>query len=88
MTTLSNKGKKWVANKYWHRTGNANWVFHSLKDGKITTQLLNHSATPIVRYVKVDGERLAPIVSEGRRTVKGNTSPYDGNMKYLNICYR
>ncbi len=60
------KGKKWVANKYWHRVGNANWVFNSIKDGNITAQLLSHSATPIVRHVKV----------------KSNTSPYDGNLIY------
>ncbi|WP_413161139.1 group II intron reverse transcriptase/maturase [Capilliphycus salinus ALCB114379] len=61
-----NKGKKWVANKYWHRIGNANWVFCSMKNGEILAQLLNHSATPIVRHVKV----------------KGNASPYDGNLIY------
>ncbi|MEA5498799.1 group II intron reverse transcriptase/maturase [Limnoraphis robusta Tam1] len=62
----SNKGKKWVANKYWHRVGNANWVFCSIKDGEITAQLLKHNATPIVRHVKV----------------KDVASPYDGNLIY------
>ncbi|MEL7038510.1 MAG: group II intron reverse transcriptase/maturase [Cyanobacteria bacterium J06592_8] len=61
-----NKGKKWAVNKYWHRVGNANWVFNSMKNGNTTAQLLNHSATPIVRHVKV----------------KGNASPYDGNLIY------
>ena len=61
-----NKGKRWVADKYWHKVGNANWVFSSTKDGEITTQLLKHSATPIVRHVKV----------------KGDASPYDGNLIY------
>ena len=61
-----NKGKRWAANKYWHRTGNANWVFCSMKNGEITARLLKHDATPIVRHVKV----------------KGNASPYDGNLVY------
>jgi RNA-directed DNA polymerase len=61
-----NKGKKWVANKYWHRVGNANWVFNSMKNGESSAQLLKHNATPIVRHVKV----------------KGNASPYDGNLIY------
>ncbi|MCG5061325.1 MAG: group II intron reverse transcriptase/maturase [Limnoraphis sp. WC205] len=60
------KGKKWVANKYWHKIGNANWVFSFTKDGKITEQLLRHSATSIVRHVKTTG----------------TASPYDGNLIY------
>ncbi|MFZ1026342.1 MAG: group II intron maturase-specific domain-containing protein, partial [Limnoraphis robusta] len=61
-----NKSKKWAVNKYWHRIGNANWVFCSKKDGEITAQLLNHAATPIVRHVKV----------------KDVASPYDGDLIY------
>lgn len=60
------KGKKWVADKYWHRIGNANWVFSSTKDGNITEPLLNHSATLITRHVKV----------------KDVASPYNGDLIY------
>lgn len=63
------KGKKWVANKYWHRIGNANWVFSSMKDGEITEQLLSHCATSIVRHVKV----------------KDVASPYNGDLIYWSL---
>ncbi len=50
------KNKGWVVNKYWHSSGNRNWVF-STKEGDDAFKLLTHSDTPIVRHVKVKGER-------------------------------
>ena len=48
-----NKGKRWVANKYWHSSDNRNWVFASKKGGKINFELAEHVKTSIVRHVKV-----------------------------------
>ena len=65
-----NKSKTWVAGKYWHsvktETKDRNWVFSSLKDGQITSQLFNHADTPIVRHTKV----------------KDITSPFNGDWVY------
>lgn len=60
-----NKGKKWIANKYWKSIGGDNWVF-ATRDGKNPVRLFKHSSTPIKDYVKV----------------KGDASPYDGNLVY------
>ena len=46
------KGKKWVADKYWHSQGNRNWVF-ATKGYKLCI----HADTPIVRHTKVRGNR-------------------------------
>jgi RNA-directed DNA polymerase len=46
------KGKRWVADKYWHSQGNRNWVF-ATKGYK----LCFHADTPIVRHTKVKGNR-------------------------------
>jgi RNA-directed DNA polymerase len=48
--------------KYWRTVGNRNWCF-STEDG---LELAQHSATPILRYVKV----------------KGEASPYNGDWIY------
>jgi RNA-directed DNA polymerase len=60
------KSKSWVANKYWqsdYSNGKMrNWVFGT-KEGM---KFVMHSDTPIVRHVKV----------------KGNKSPFDGDMIY------
>jgi len=56
----------WVANKYWHPIGGDNWVFATRQGGENPMKLANHSATLIVRHVKV----------------KGDASPYDGNLVY------
>jgi len=61
-----NKSGKWVANKYWQTIGGDNWVFATARDGKNPLQLCKHSATEIVRHVKV----------------KGDASHYDGNLAY------
>ena len=37
------KGKKWIANKYWHTIGNSKWVFAAFEAGKKSIQLLKHT---------------------------------------------
>ena len=49
-----NKGKKWLAKRYWKTIGGDNWVF-TTREGKNPIRLLKHSATPIKDYVKVTG---------------------------------
>ncbi|BAY14126.1 RNA-directed DNA polymerase (plasmid) [Calothrix sp. NIES-2098] len=61
-----NKSAAWVTRKYWHTVGGDNWVFAVTKDGKVAETLIRYSSKPIVRYIKV----------------KGNASPFDGNLKY------
>ena len=58
------KSATWVNNKYFHILGKRKWVF---QDGNYS--LLDHSDTPIVRHVKVQGTR----------------SPYDGDWVYWTI---
>jgi RNA-directed DNA polymerase len=61
-----NKGEKWIANKYWKTVDGDNWVF-TTRSGN-TTRLTKHSSTKVQSddYVKV----------------KGEASPYDGNLVY------
>jgi RNA-directed DNA polymerase len=61
-----NKSGEWVSKRYWHSLGGDNWVFATRKEGENPLWLLNHADTPIVRHVKV----------------KGESSPYDGNLVY------
>jgi RNA-directed DNA polymerase len=58
----SNKGKKWTASRYWKLNDGKGWRFVS--DNEIT--LFKHSETPIIRHVKIQGQR----------------SPYDGDWVY------
>jgi RNA-directed DNA polymerase len=60
------KNGEWVSKKYWQTLGGDNWVFATKKEGSTPLRLLNHADTPIVRHVKV----------------KGESSPYDGNLVY------
>ena len=60
------KNGEWVSKRYWHPIGGDNWVFATRKEGSISLRLLNHADTAIVRHVKV----------------KGESSPYDGNLVY------
>ncbi|WP_227789184.1 HNH endonuclease [Nodularia sp. LEGE 04288] len=60
------KSGAWVSSKYWHTIGGDNWVFSVTKDGKVAETLINHASKPIVRHIKI----------------KGNASPFDGNLKY------
>ncbi len=48
----SNKGKKWIKNKYWHTEGKRNWTF---KTEKNTLKLL--SDIKIKRHVKIIGKQ-------------------------------
>jgi len=61
-----NKSGKWVTNKYWHPIGSNNWVFATAKSNECTMRLRSHAETQIIRHVKV----------------KGEASPYDGNLIY------
>src|ERR687886_210834 len=60
------KSGEWVSKRYWQTLGGDNWVFATRKEGSSPLRLLNHADTPIVRHVKV----------------KGESSPYDGNLVY------
>ncbi|MBE8969535.1 group II intron reverse transcriptase/maturase [Nostocales cyanobacterium LEGE 12452] len=60
------KNGKWVSKRYWQSISGNNWVFATRKEGLTPLRLLNHADTPIVRHVKV----------------KGESSPYDGNLVY------
>lgn len=71
-----NKGKTWLKNKYFQQETiydeetklykTRDWIFATLKDGKIFERLLHHSDTEIKRHIKV----------------KGEASPYNGNLVY------
>jgi len=62
-----NKDRHWISNKYWLINQGLGWVFASRKTGNSTPmRLLMHSETPIVRHVKV----------------QGNRSPFDGDWVY------
>ncbi|GET36331.1 RNA-directed DNA polymerase (Reverse transcriptase) [Microseira wollei NIES-4236] len=60
------KSREWVSKKYWQTIDGDNWVFATRKGGKPAVRLIDHADTPIVRHVKV----------------KGESSPYDGNLVY------
>ena len=60
------KSGEWVSKKYWQSIDGDNWVFATRREGGTPLRLLNHADTPIVRHVKV----------------KGESSPYDGNLVY------
>ena len=60
------KSRGWVSNKYWQTIGGNNWAFATRQKGTNPMRLRLHTATPIVRHVKV----------------KGEASPYDGNLIY------
>lgn len=51
---------------YWHKVGYRNWVFGVKKNEEVVTTLQLHHKISIVRHVKV----------------KGEASPYDGNLIY------
>ncbi|MBW4574176.1 MAG: group II intron reverse transcriptase/maturase [Aphanothece sp. CMT-3BRIN-NPC111] len=61
-----NKSWKWVADKYWQTIGGDNWVFATRQKGENPLRLQKHSSIAKVDYVKV----------------KGDASPYDGNLVY------
>jgi RNA-directed DNA polymerase len=64
-----NKGKFWIFQRYWHRGDGKRWVFAvpvQTEEGMGLLQLSRHNQTAIQRHVKV----------------RGNASPYDGNLVY------
>ncbi|WDD30681.1 group II intron reverse transcriptase/maturase [Nostoc sp. UHCC 0926] len=61
-----NKSGVWVSNKYWQTIGGDNWAFVTRQKGQNPMRLRSHAETLIVRHVKV----------------KGDASPYDGNLIY------
>ena len=61
-----NKSEGWVSSKYWQTIGGDNWAFATRQEGSNPMRLRSHADTPIVRHVKV----------------KGEASPYDGNLIY------
>jgi RNA-directed DNA polymerase len=60
------KTKTWVAKKYWHTKGKRKWCF-STREGNSGYSLRTHAETPIVRHVKIKGEK----------------SIYDGDLTYF-----
>lgn len=50
-----NKGKQWIAKKYFGRHLNANWTFQA-NDGEKTIYLFDVSSVKIVRHVQVRGD--------------------------------
>ena len=62
------KSIKNASNKYWHKIGVKKWVFSVIKQGTKAFRLLEHDEVECSSnsYVKV----------------KGNSSPYDGNLVY------
>ncbi|HEY9707995.1 MAG TPA: group II intron reverse transcriptase/maturase [Oculatellaceae cyanobacterium] len=57
---------KGIVKKCWQTVGKNHWVFATKEGKEITARLLKHAETPIVRHEKV----------------KGEASPYDGNLVY------
>jgi RNA-directed DNA polymerase len=81
----SNKGKKWIAKKYFHAIGNRKWNFATIKNGEVDLVLNHYSDTKIQRHSKVirgksfyDGDELywAKRLSNGY----GDTSPSKAKM--------
>jgi RNA-directed DNA polymerase len=60
-----NKNGRWIASRYWLVNSGEGWVF-AAKSGEQLLKLATHSQTPIVRHIKV----------------KGNRSPFDGDWSY------
>jgi RNA-directed DNA polymerase len=51
-----NKGRKWIARRYFHLVGEDNWTF-STREGKNPLVLYKYPDTEIKRYVKVKGNK-------------------------------
>jgi len=64
-----NKGTHWRVQRYWHQEDGKRWVFAApieTEEGKSLLKLRRHNQTEIQRHIKV----------------RGNASPYDGNLVY------
>lgn len=62
----NNKTLKFAAHRYFHSIGERKWVFAAKLKNGNFFELLSHAATPITRHIKV----------------KGNASPYNGDLIY------
>lgn len=60
------KNASWRARHYWHPLGRNRWCFRTPDGAREAARLVDHARTRIRRHVKV----------------KGNASPYDGNLVY------
>lgn len=61
------KGRKWISQKYWQTIGKDKWVF-ATRGGNNPFKLIKHSSTE--------------VNSSDYKKVKGEASPYDGNLSY------
>jgi RNA-directed DNA polymerase len=61
-----NKSGHWITNKYWQTIGGDNWVFATSQEDKNPLRLLKHAEIKSKKHVKV----------------KGEASPFDGNLVY------
>lgn len=61
-----NKSETWVSNKYWQTLGNDHWVFATREEETNPLRLRKHGEIKIIDHAKV----------------KGESSPYDGNLVY------
>jgi RNA-directed DNA polymerase len=61
-----NKSKGWVSNKYWQTIDDDHWVFATREENSNPLQLRKHGQIKITDHAKV----------------KGESSPYDGNLVY------
>jgi RNA-directed DNA polymerase len=61
-----NKRGTWVSNKYWQTFGDDHWVFATREEGTNPLRLRKHGEIKIIDHAKV----------------KGESSPYDGNLVY------
>lgn len=51
-----NKGRRWVAAKYFRSIGNRSWIFHGTEQNGKEHELIRASSTPIERHVKIRSE--------------------------------
>lgn len=61
-----NKSASWVSDKYWQTIDNDHWVFATREEGTNPLRLRKHGQIKIINHAKV----------------KGESSPYDGNLVY------
>jgi len=63
------KNKHFCTNKYWQTIGDEHWVFATKEEGSNPIRLYKHGKTKSIDHTKV----------------KGESSPYDGNLVYWSI---
>ncbi len=95
------KGKKWIADKYFHTIKNRKWCFATKKDGEIDQILGRYTETKIKRHVKVqagksyyDGDELywATRLSKGYGDISPSKAKMlvkqDGKCGYCNARFK